>query len=309
LDPKAKVAWNNRGISYLNLHQYEKAIADLSRAIELDAKCALPWSSRGYTYSELHQHEKAIADFNRAIELDPKWTTPWNYRGCSYFDLHQYEKAIADFNRAIEPDPKLTTPWYNRGYSYLRLHQYEKAIADFNRAIELDPKWMMPWFYRGYIYCKELHQYEKGIADLSTAIKLNSKFAWSHHHLAWLLATCANPTLRDPRRAVELAKKAVELEPANGDYWRTLGAAHYCSGEWMLAIRCLKKSRDLDKDNNGLDYFFLAMASWQLGEKDQARRWYGQGVQWMDKNRPKDETFQRFRSEAAKLLGLEKKND
>ena len=106
-----------------------------------------------------------------------------------------------------------------------------------------------------------------------------------------------------------MAKKAVELEPANGTFWTTLGAAHYYAGERMPAIEALKKSMDLNKGNNGWDCFFLAMASWQLGERDQASLWYEKGVQWMDKNQPTDETFHRFRSEAARMLGLEKKND
>jgi hypothetical protein len=46
------------------------------------------------------------------------------------------------------------------------------------------------------------------------------------------------------------------------------------------------------------------MAHWQLGEKDQARRWYDKAVQWMDQNKPKDEELRRFRAEAEELLGL-----
>ena len=46
------------------------------------------------------------------------------------------------------------------------------------------------------------------------------------------------------------------------------------------------------------------MARWQLGEKEQARKWYDKAVQWMDKNKPKDEELRRFRKEAEELLGI-----
>ena len=49
----------------------------------------------------------------------------------------------------------------------------------------------------------------------------------------------------------------------------------------------------------------LAMAHWQLGEKEQARQSYDKGVAWMDEKAPKDDELIRFRAEATELLGVE----
>ena len=81
--------------------------------------------------------------------------------------------------------------------------------------------------------------------------------------------------------------------------------AHYRAGEWKAAIVALEKSMALRKGGDSFDWFFLAMAHWQLGEKEEARKWYDRAVVWMDKNRPKDEELRRFREEAAKLLKVE----
>ena len=45
------------------------------------------------------------------------------------------------------------------------------------------------------------------------------------------------------------------------------------------------------------------MTHWQLGNKEQARRWFDKAVGWMEKNRPKDEELLRFRAEADQLIG------
>jgi hypothetical protein len=66
---------------------------------------------------------------------------------------------------------------------------------------------------------------------------------------------------------------------------------------------------ELRKGGDANDWLFLAMAHWQLGEKDKAREWYDKAVQWMNKNQPKDEELRRFRVEAAEVLGLEEKRD
>lgn len=104
--------------------------------------------------------------------------------------------------------------------------------------------------------------------------------------------------------AVELAKGVVGKVPKEGRYWTTLGAAHYRAGEWNAAITALEKSMELRKGGDSHDGLFLAMAHWQLGDKEQARKHYDRAAQWMEKNRPQDKELRRFHVEAAALLGL-----
>ncbi len=45
---------------------------------------------------------RAIADYSRAIELDPMDPTGYNNRGFAYDNLGAYNRAIADYSQAIE---------------------------------------------------------------------------------------------------------------------------------------------------------------------------------------------------------------
>ena len=56
------------------------------------------------------------------------------------------------------------------------------------------------------------------------------------------------------------------------------------------------------KDGDGFDWFFVAMVHWQLEQKDEARKWCGKAVEWMEKYQPKNEELRRFRTEAEALL-------
>src|SRR5205807_535649 len=94
---------------------------------------------RANAYSKLRRYEEAVADSSRAIELDPKHALAWYNRGVSYNKLGQSDKAVGDFSRAIELGPKHAPAWNNRGWAYSKLGQPVKAVADFSRAIELDP--------------------------------------------------------------------------------------------------------------------------------------------------------------------------
>ena len=106
----------------------------------------------------------------------------------------------------------------------------------------------------------------------------------------------------DPGRALDSAQKAVDLAPNEGNNWNTLGAAHYRAAEWTAAIDCLNKSGELRTGGDSFDWFFLAMAHWQLDHKEEARKWFQNADGWMDTNQPNNEELLRIREEAAKLL-------
>ena len=63
----------NRGIGYFGLQQYDKAMADFERALELIPKNPIPYLQRANVWLARGQPEKAVADLNRSVELNPKW--------------------------------------------------------------------------------------------------------------------------------------------------------------------------------------------------------------------------------------------
>jgi serine/threonine protein kinase/Flp pilus assembly protein TadD len=124
-----------------------------------------------------------------------------------------------------------------------------------------------------------------------------------HNGLAWLLATCPDSKWRDPVSAVRHGEKAVASAPNDGDFWNTLGVAHYRAGAWDKAVAALENSMKHRKGGDAADWFFLAMSHWQLGHKEEALQWHDRAVAWM-KQQPPNEELGRFRVEAEKVLGI-----
>jgi tetratricopeptide (TPR) repeat protein len=58
---------------------HERAVADLTKAIELNANYARAYGERGYAYLQLDDKERAIADFKKAVSLDPSDSTSKAY--------------------------------------------------------------------------------------------------------------------------------------------------------------------------------------------------------------------------------------
>jgi serine/threonine protein kinase len=127
--------------------------------------------------------------------------------------------------------------------------------------------------------------------------------------VAWVLATDTARPLRPPDLAVTFARKAVELAPADGVVWTTLGVAQFRAQHWQESIDALQKSQELRKGGASVAWFFLAMAQWELGARDEARRSYDRAVKSMNQHKPDDEEVRRFRAEAEKRIGIDKKRD
>jgi serine/threonine protein kinase/WD40 repeat protein len=100
------------------------------------------------------------------------------------------------------------------------------------------------------------------------------------NELAWQLAT-GPPGLRDPERALELARKAVAQDPVTAIYLNTLGVAQYRTGQYVESVATLEKSLAAGRGASAaFDLYFLAMARHRLGEVARARADFDRAVRW-----------------------------
>jgi lipoprotein NlpI len=130
------VDYFNRGVIEKANDDFDGAIADYTRAIELDPTYAAAYSNRGSAKQAKGDLDGAIADCNHAIELDPKDPMAHKYRGVAKKEKGDLDGAIADYNRAIELDPKFAAAYFHRGIAKQAKGDLKGAIGDINGAIE-----------------------------------------------------------------------------------------------------------------------------------------------------------------------------
>ena len=172
LQPNHANVYNNRGIAYASLGQYQLAIDDYNKAIRLEPDHASAYNNRGNAYANLGQHQQAIDDFNHVLRLEPNHASAYNNRGIAYFKLGQYKRAIVDYNKALRLEPDHANAYNNRGNAYFKLGQYKLAIDDYNKAIQLKPD-DVAYYNRGNAYFSQGNK-KLGCRDAKKACKLGT---------------------------------------------------------------------------------------------------------------------------------------
>jgi serine/threonine-protein kinase len=295
----------NLGAALAYKGQWDQAIAEHRKALQLRPGSADEHRLLGQALSKKGLLDEAGAEYRAAIRLAPQDADSHGGLGAVLGMQGKLTEAIACFRDAIRLKPAHWEAHDNLGTALRLQGDLDGAIQHHREAVRLKPDYAEAHYNLGAALAGQ-EKFDEALASLREAVRLKPDSPGGHNNLAWMLASCPDQKIRDPREAVKHAKKAIELAPGNGNRWTTLGVAQYRNGNWKAAVESLTKSVQLRKGGDGTNYCFLAMAHWQLGEKDKARTWYDQAVAWMDQHKPQDEELRRFRAEAAELLGIPK---
>jgi serine/threonine protein kinase/WD40 repeat protein/tetratricopeptide (TPR) repeat protein len=259
--------------------------------------------------------EQAIVQYSLALAVLPLNPVAYLRRGHAYFQLKQWHQAADDLGLALTlgPSNKDDQAWLEWGVACHQSFRPKEAVAAYSQVLQLGGENAEVYNQRS-VASYSLGLWDQALADLGKALTIQPDFPMAKNNLAWMLAACPEPKIRDPIRAVELAKQAVAAQPKESTLYTTLGLAHYRAGDWTAARNALQKSLELGKGMGSRFWFgrttlALAMSHWQLGEKEKARTSYHQAVEWMAKNQPELEKdsarwaeLRRFRAEADAVL-------
>ena len=134
----------DKGESLIEKHEFEKAIKQLNKAIEIDStgncgtgRNGIAYRKLGYVYKSLDDYENAITYLNKAIEIDKFIATPYISKTVILMQQKNNELAFQTFDSLIKYVPDYAMAYVQRGSLYHSTKQYELAIKDLNSYIEI----------------------------------------------------------------------------------------------------------------------------------------------------------------------------
>ena len=229
--PEDKQMLFHRAIAKRRLSDYEGAIADYSRMIEMAPQHAKAYINRGRVKEQLGDHEDAIADYDWAIEISPQFAAAHYNLALAKRQSGDYKDAIASYDRVIEISPKHVAAYFGRGLAKYKLGDYEGAIADYDRAIEINPQDMPSYNNRGNSKY-EMGDHEGAITDYNRAIEIKPQDSPAYHNRG-----LAKYKLGDYEGTIADYDRVIEILPQGADGYNNRGYAKkkWCDNEGAKA--------------------------------------------------------------------------
>jgi len=125
-----------------NENRFAEAIAVYGRILELkpdELIRSLIYKHRGMAKFAQSNYQDAIQDFNKALELDPKSYRVAYYRGVVRSVLKQFSEAIDDYTMSLEINPYQAFCLFRRGQSYFHIGDYPQALSDCEASLAMEP--------------------------------------------------------------------------------------------------------------------------------------------------------------------------
>jgi serine/threonine protein kinase/Flp pilus assembly protein TadD len=245
-----------RGRQYFNevrLKSLKFARQMFNRAIEIDPEFALAQAGVAYSCSFLYMYfdarasnlNQADAASKRAVELDPRLPEAHVARGFAISLRKDFQEAEQHFEHALEMDPNSYDAAYFYGRALLSQGKWERAVEMFTKAGELRPDdYQAPGLLAQGL--KPLGRKDEATAAVKKQRALVDKHLELNPDDARALVFGAITFARtdDKDRALELAGRALAIDPEDPMILYNVACAYAVSGRTDAALSALQKAVD-----------------------------------------------------------------
>ena len=167
------------GVFHLLLDEFNQAINDFDKAIELDDHNLLAYFLRANTRLQLIEKIEAIQNQNNHGQIVKNNLSMLSNNGVQQtITFDGYDNILTDLQVVLYMNPDFYFGYYNRGNLYCKVNKYSMAIDEYSQAIQLYPEFAEAYYNRGLIKVL-LNDIDGGARDLSRAGELGISEAYN----------------------------------------------------------------------------------------------------------------------------------
>jgi protein O-mannosyl-transferase len=206
LRPGYAEAHYNLGRLLVQKGQLDEAITHYEKALEINPADAEAQNNLGVTLAGSGRVVEAIAHYQEALKIRPDYAEASCNLANALVLKGDLDDAIARYSVCLAQMPDQAEAQYNFASALLREGGTDKAIEHFRKTLQLFPENADAHANLGIALLKKGRERD-AITEYQTALRISPENAAAQSNLAWLLATAADPALRNGAEAVALAER------------------------------------------------------------------------------------------------------
>lgn len=242
LAPAAAAPYQTRGEIFRDNGDFGKAIEQFTKVLELQPGNLLALLHRAESYLSQKQFDLALVDVDVVLKTQPGLVVAHALRAQVLASLKRLPEAISEMEQLADALPKQTEYRMQLALYYLVAEQPHKAIQAYTDVLEQEADSFDALRMRGDAYLN-VGDHEAAAKDFEKALTLSDKDTSLLNNYAWLLATSPIDSVRDGKKAIDLATKAADLTKHEKPHiLSTLAAAYAESGDFETARKWSKQS-------------------------------------------------------------------
>jgi tetratricopeptide (TPR) repeat protein len=227
--PKEYYFLAEKDLLFTDKTEADLVVSKADAIIEQTPQNAGDYSLRGKAYAYKGEYDMAIADYIKALEMENNlYSTFANYT-FSYYYKNDIDGLAGKADELIKMEPDLIYGYIARAYALTKRNEHDKAINEWTRIIQQNPPGCEYWYmWRGRSYYNK-EDYQKAIDDYSKMIEIkrdiHSAFYWRAMSYLKFVTPKNNKTpkfMKSLKMAVADLAEAVLLAPENTDYAKLL---------------------------------------------------------------------------------------
>jgi len=274
LKPKCQATYTSLAGLYVLTKRHDDALKLYVKALDVDPSITWIYSSIGDIYLERNNFDKAKEYYRRILDFDKSYVyayeklgnlylkkgnlkTSWDNLRKSYpYFTEELEDRISSYRKYLEKNNFYAYASVGRIYYYSS--KYDKAVEYLEKAYGLNPNEFDQYYELGMAH-NEKRNYQKAAIYLEKAVAMYPNHYDANLQLgilydidpAWTEFYEKQYKIKpDYDRAIELLKRAKQINPGNTSPYYYLGSVYYHTQRYYDALKETKKALNIKEDSS-----------------------------------------------------------
>lgn len=233
----------NKGTEAFLAQDKQKAFDLVNKAVRIKPDYAHPYYTLAFFYYSEQKYGEAQDNLNKAIEIDPRFWPAYKLFGDIYMETGDYQGAFSRYNTALNLAGDNASLYNNLGLAFMEMERYKEAAGYLSRALMLDPDNLDTRYSLASVY-KDAEMFDNAVPEYKKVIARKPDYPNVHNDLADSYVARGNnaEAAAEYRKEIEQSLRRISLNPDDAVTLNNLAHAYCGIGELKKAQEVIKKA-------------------------------------------------------------------